>query len=133
MEYQRTAQEILAAQARVVSTRIDAGKNTKESVDVILDHFNCDSLEELAEQCNNKEVDNIESYIHEDDAHDYVLGSGGYVSTDNVGEMTSEMNNRFTEFMDNTRQIRNHFILNEENLDEIRSIFHRVLSEYGLE
>lgn len=132
MENQRTAQDILAAQARVVCTRID-GNNTQESIDIILEHFNCESLEELAEECNNNDVGNLGDYIHQDEAHDYVLGSGDYVCTENIGEMTSEMNNRFTNFMDNVRQKLNHFILSEENLDEIRSMFHSVLSEYGLE
>lgn len=132
MENQRTSQEILAAQARVVCTRID-GKNTQESIDIILDHFNCDSLEELAEQCNDREVGNLEDYVHQDHVHDYVLGDGDYVSTDNIGEMTSEMNNRFTEFMNNARQKLNHVILSEDDLDQIRSMFHKVLSEHGLE
>ena len=125
MEKQLTSQEILAMQARVGCTRIDVD-STEQATQTILDHFNVASLEDL--------VDKLDEYIHEEDLYEKAKDWYDLVSTDSVSEMASEMDSRFTDFMDNeVKHKLNHYILTEENLDELREMFHRVLSEHGLE
>ena len=125
---QRTSAEILAAQASVGCTRIDLDTANEGAIKEILDHFDCESLEDA--------VSKLDEYTHDDDLYEYAINCYDLVSTDRISEMASDMDTQFSDFMNDNEDVRQklgYFILTDENLDQLRKMFHNVLSENGLE